>query len=365
MPSLAQQGQDHFVGSGSPTDAALTDDAKTQYRAELGRIMESLHNHPSVIAWVPFNEGWGQHDTNEILAWVKQTDPARLVDGPSGWEDRGAGDLKDRHQYPGPGMFPVMPDRVSVLGEFGGLGLPLPGHLWQSERHWGYRHMEDREQLARDYESLVAELRLLIGQGLAAAVYTQTTDCEGEVNGLMTYDREVIKMPLERMSEINTAVYEPPPIVREVVATSERQGQPWQYTMIEPKGPWTASEFDASGWATGRGGFGTAQTPGAIVGTEWSGSDIWIRSAFGLTAPDAQDATLMLSIHHDEDAQVYINGVLAASLEGYTTGYRVVPMTQEGRAALKPGGNTMAIHCHQTGGGQYIDAGLVRVEPGR
>lgn len=362
MPSLAQQGQHHFVGGGSPTDATLTDDAKKQFRAELGAMVDALRNHPSVIVWVPFNEGWGQHDTNDVLAWVKSLDPTRLVDGPSGWEDRGYGHFKDQHNYPGPGMFPLMADRVSVLGEFGGLGLPIPGHLWQSDRNWGYRNMADREQLASDYAALVRDLRLLIGKGLGAAVYTQTTDCEGEVNGLMTYDRAVIKIPLEQMNAINNATYEPPPIVREVVPTSERHGQPWHYTMIEPKGDWMSGAFDVSNWAAGTGGFGTNGTPGAIVGTEWSGSDIWIRSEFGLTAHDVEDSTLMLSIHHDEDAEVYINGVLAASLKGYTTGYRLVPLTQQSRAALKAGGNTMAVHCHQTRGGQYIDAGIVRLE---
>lgn len=365
MPSVAQQGQSHYVGVGSANDATLSDDARQQYRTELGAIMDSLHNHPSVIAWVPFNEGWGQHDTNEVLAWVKQHDPARLVDGPSGWEDRGSGDFKDRHQYPGPGMFPVMPDRVSVLGEFGGLGLPLPGHLWQSDRNWGYRNMEDREQLARDYESLIADLRALIGQGLAAAVYTQTTDVEGEVNGLMTYDREVVKIPLERMNAINRTAYEPPPKVREVAASSQRVGQRWSYTFTQPDGQWVRSDFDVSNWKQGPGGFGTAQTPGAVVGTEWSGSDIWIRREFGLTSQDLADGNPMLNIHHDEDAEVFVNGVLAATLKGYTTGYRLVPLGEKGQAALRAGQNTIAIHCHQTSGGQYIDAGLVRIEPGQ
>ena len=101
-----------------------------------------------MIVWVPFNEGWGQHATNDVLKMVKALDPTRLVDGPSGWEDRGWGDLKDMHSYPGPDMFPVTKDRVSVLGEFGGLGLPLPGHLWWDKRNWGYRTFEDQRQTA-------------------------------------------------------------------------------------------------------------------------------------------------------------------------------------------------------------------------
>ncbi len=365
MPSLAARGQKHYVAPGSPSDVELSDDVRQQYRAEFTAMYELLRNHPSVVAWVPFNEGWGQHNTNDVLAWVKRLDPTRLVDGPSGWEDRGYGHFKDQHNYPGPGMFPLMPDRVSVLGEFGGLGLPMIGHLWQSDRNWGYRNMADAEQLARDYESLVRDLRLLIGKGLSAAVYTQTTDVEGEVNGLMTYDREVVKIGADRLALINRAVYDPPPVVHEVVATSEKQGQPWRYTFAEPDSRWITADFDASGWNQGRGGFGTSGTPGAIVNTTWSGSDIWIRAEFGLTARDAQARDLMLSIHHDEDAEVYINGVLAAKLGGYTTGYRLVPLTPASRSALRAGGNVIAIHCHQTTGGQYIDAGLVSLEEGR
>lgn len=365
MPSLSARGQSHFVAPGSATDAAVSEESKAQFRAELRAMIDSLRNHPCIVVWVPFNEGWGQHDTNETLAWVKELDPTRLVDGPSGWQDRGAGDLKDMHQYPGPGMFPTISDRVSVLGEFGGLGLPVAGHLWQRDRNWGYRNLTDREQLARDFAALVADLRLLIGQGLAAAVYTQTTDVEGEVNGLMTYDRTVCKIEPERLASINAAVYEPPPTVREVVATSQRTAQTWRYTFTEPTGEWTAAEFNDASWSEGPGGFGTAGTPGAVVGTEWSGSDIWIRRTFDLGPGDAGDGALMLRIHHDEDAQVYLNGTLVASLRDYTTGYRHIALNETGRAALRPGRNSIAIHCRQTRGGQFIDAGLVRIEERR
>ena len=120
---------------------------KKQFRAELKAMIDHLRFFPCIVVWVPFNEGWGQHDTNDILKWVKEYDPTRLVNGPSGWTDRGFGDMKDMHSYPGPGMFPVMPDRVSVLGEFGGLGLPLKGHLWKDTDNWGYRTFKTTEEL--------------------------------------------------------------------------------------------------------------------------------------------------------------------------------------------------------------------------
>jgi hypothetical protein len=169
-------------------------------------MIHSLINEPSIIAWVPFNEGWGQHVTNDVLKMVKALDPTRLVDGPSGWEDRGWGDLKDMHDYPGPKMFPTMPDRVSVLGEFGGLGLPIEGHLWWNKRNWGYRTFEDRDKLQAGYEGLIEKLAPLVKEGLAAAVYTQTTDVEGEVNGLMTYDRKIIKYDAGKLAALHRAL---------------------------------------------------------------------------------------------------------------------------------------------------------------
>ena len=156
-----------------------------------------------MIVWVPFNEGWGQHITNDVLKMVKAFDPTRLVDGPSGWEDRGWGDLKDMHSYPGPDMFPVLKDRVSVLGEFGGLGLPLAGHLWWDKRNWGYKTFEDRAALQAAYEGLIEKLAPLVKNGLSAAIYTQTTDVEGEINGLMTYDRKVVKFDAARLAELH------------------------------------------------------------------------------------------------------------------------------------------------------------------
>ena len=160
-------------------------------------MLSQRHNHPSIVAWIPFNEGWGQHRTNEILRRVKDVDPSRLVGGPSGWSDRGYGDFLDIHRYPGPAMAPVQSDRVSILGEFGGLGLPIAGHTWLGENNWGYRTYTSRSELEENYRRLLTELTPLIEQGLGGAIYTQTTDVEIEVNGLMTYDRAVIKLDPE------------------------------------------------------------------------------------------------------------------------------------------------------------------------
>ncbi len=188
-------------------DAEFKPENKTEFRAELKAVIDALRHFPSIVIWVPFNEGWGQHDTNEITRWVMDYDRTRLVNGPSGWTDRGVGHLKDLHKYPGPGMFPVMETRVSVLGEFGGLGLPIENHLWKNEKNWGYRNYKGLDELRTNYRNLIEQLMPLVREGLAAAIYTQTTDVEIEVNGLMTYDREVVKLDPGEAATLHHKLY--------------------------------------------------------------------------------------------------------------------------------------------------------------
>lgn len=363
MPSGMGAGRNQAVQPDWKQDANFAAADKAQFRVELKAMIDHLRFFPCIVAWVPFNEGWGQHDTNEVLKWVKEYDPTRLVNGPSGWADRDYGDMKDMHNYPGPGMFPVMPDRVSVLGEFGGLGLPVKGHLWKDTDNWGYRTYKTTDELRNNYHQLMLRLHPLIGRGLSAAVYTQTTDVEVEVNGLMTYDREVVKLDPQETAAWHKALFGPPPTVREVVPTSQEAAQKWQYTTAKPAEGWFKPDFDGAGWAEAEGGFGTKGTPGGVIRTEWKAPDIWMRRSFELK--DLPAGEPMLRIHHDEDAEVYVNGVLAAKVGGYTTNYVEVPLLPEGRKALKAGKNTIAVHCHQTGGGQYIDVGLVEIVPAK
>lgn len=203
MPSAMSKSHPTSVKRGGTEDVEFTAAESTDFETELLAMIHHLKNAPSIIAWVPFNEGWGQHATNDVLHKVKALDPSRLVDGPSGWEDRGYGDMKDMHNYPGPSMFPAMPDRISVLGEFGGLGWPVEEHLWWNKRNWGYKTFTDQAGLEAAYEEIVGKLEPLIRQGLSAAVYTQTTDVEGEINGLMTYDRKLVKFDAARLSALH------------------------------------------------------------------------------------------------------------------------------------------------------------------
>jgi hypothetical protein len=246
-----------------------------------------------------------------------------------------------------------------VLGEFGGLGLPVSGHTWQDEKNWGYRSYETPEDLTKAYIVLIDNLRSLIAGGLCAGVYTQTTDVEIEVNGLMTYDRAMIKMDVAKVAAENKRLYMPPPIVKTLVPTSQETGQIWRYTTIEPRTGWHRAGFSDAKWQTGKGGFGTEETPGAVVGTEWKTPGIWIRRTFELDS--IKFSCPQLLIHHDEDVEVYINSQLVVELKGHISGYIQYRLDEKGRKTLKVGTNSLAVHCKQTEGGQYIDVGLVDI----
>lgn len=210
LPSAMRAGvPGHRVNGNQVIDGMFSPEDDAQVRRELKALVDNFHGFTCIVAWVPFNEGWGQHTTNDILAWTKRLDPTRLVDGPSGWTDLGFGDMLDKHDYPGPGMFPAQGGRASVLGEFGGLGLPIEGHLWQQDKNWGYRSMKDRDELATRYAALLANLPALIDRGLCAAIYTQITDVEIEVNGLVTYDRQVVKIPVEKLAALHREIISP------------------------------------------------------------------------------------------------------------------------------------------------------------
>ena len=196
---------DVSIGGIQP-DINKSKEATEQYEFELRRMIETKYNHPSIIMWVPFNEGWGQFETGRITQLIADYDPTRLVNSSSGWTDRGTGNINDIHHYPDPIVQPAEEKRAIVLGEFGGLGLPVQGHTWEL-KNWGYRNMEDSLQLLKKYESYYDQINKFVNEnGLSATIYTQTTDVETETNGLMTYDRKINKMGVENVFKANHKV---------------------------------------------------------------------------------------------------------------------------------------------------------------
>lgn len=215
MPSgdLGGNHWDMHPGVTSPKnhDKERSEESEAIFKKEWKAIMDAFHNFPSIVVWVPFNEAWGQFKTIEIAEWTEEYDPSRLVNSASGGNFFKTGHILDIHNYPDavmpdPGLFGE--DQILVLGEYGGLGLPVENHTWQDKDNWGYQSFENEDELKERYEELISDLNDLIPMGLSAAVYTQTTDVEVETNGLMTYDRKVLKIPEEELKSAHKKLYE-------------------------------------------------------------------------------------------------------------------------------------------------------------
>jgi beta-galactosidase/beta-glucuronidase len=197
------------------TDCDIPQEWKDNYYREWANILNAFKNFQCIVVWVPFNEAWGQFDTPAVVKFTREIDPTRLINPASGGNfDFSAGvkefgDILDVHHYPCPAMNVFERKFVNVLGEYGGIGMPVEGHTWIIDRKWGYGKVkENSEELMKQYEEYLEMLKTFVATGCAAAVYTQTTDVEGEVNGLMTYDRKVIKMDVPRIAAANRKVIE-------------------------------------------------------------------------------------------------------------------------------------------------------------
>lgn len=181
-----------------------SEESEREYRKEWQEIMENLHNHPSIAVWVPFNEGWGQYDTKNIAKWTKEMDPSRLVNPASGGNFfYDCGDILDVHNYPQPRIYLLSDDKANVIGEYGGIGYAVEGHLWKPDRNWGYIQFKSPKEVTDKYIEYIDILGNLAKIAYTGAVYTQTTDVEVEVNGLLTYDRKLVKVDEERIRNAN------------------------------------------------------------------------------------------------------------------------------------------------------------------
>ena len=192
----------YFTGSERERSA----ESEANFRQEWKDVMDYLYSYPSIAVWVPFNEAWGQFKTEEIAEWTKAYDPTRLVNPASGGNHYTVGDMLDLHIYPGPSLYLYDAQRATVLGEYGGIGWANKEHLWEPDRNWGYIQFNSSQEVTDEYIKYAEELKQLIRQGFSAAVYTQTTDVEIEVNGLLTYDRELVKVDEDRVRKVNQEI---------------------------------------------------------------------------------------------------------------------------------------------------------------
>jgi hypothetical protein len=287
-------------------------------------------------------------------------DPSRLVDSASGLVDRGTGDVNDLHNYLGLSVPAPEPDRAVVLGEFGGLGRRVEGHMWKDKGDWDYRKINDRDRLTDAYCELAKNLEVMQGRGLSGAVYTQTTDVEIEVNGHLTYDREQFKLDRERVRTANLRLQESLPQITTLQPTSERDGQRWRVTDKMPQGDWMATEYDDSAWSQSPGAFGDKEKHPLLVGTEWTEGTRWFRRPF--IVPEDAEGEISLLIHHVGNAEFFVNGQKVPNTvsRGPMAGYRVLRFTEDQRSKMIPGSwNQLAAVIQGGEEENFFDAGVV------
>lgn len=317
-----------------------------QFEQEWRSIMDHLRFFPSIVVWVVFNEGWGQYETKRVVEWTQQYDTTRIIDGVSGWTDRGAGHLNDAHQYPGPAMEPVEQNRgrAIVLGEFGGLGLPVENHIWNPNmRNWGYRTYQSTEQLITEYARLMHNLYPMIHRGLAAAVYTQTTDVEGEVNGLISYDRKVVKIDPALLRMLHKPLFSAPAKASVIIRDGEVTPQPLRITGNEA--------FNASSIPPEESAFASVQAPVTVA----KGDRRLATRSFELSRiPD----NLQLRILAHGDAKVYLNGKLVLNKFIQTKRHYDEVNISEYSRYLHKGKNELVVELSKIAGNSQFDFGL-------
>ena len=206
-----------LVWQDMPQPSNATAEAKAEFEAESAANIQQLYNHPSIIAWVLFNEGWGAYDQERLAKWMKQLDPSRLLNGHTGGNVNtrrseqdyaarwAASDMTDIHSYPDPKIPAAEPGKARVLGEYGGVGVLVAGHQWDEASAWGYVKNSPADFVTK-YEAMIAQLKKFEAEGLSGSIYTQPFDVETEQNGLLTYDRAMLKMPLDKMRQANATL---------------------------------------------------------------------------------------------------------------------------------------------------------------
>ena len=331
---------------------------QTTFKVQLEKMIQTHWNQPSIVIWVVFNEGQGQHNTEALVSAVKELDPSRLVNQCSGSNKR-VGDILDIHKYPSPAC-PVSSKQILACGEYGGVAYSIDNHIYQ--KAFGHGSVNNGDDWLDSYATFIDNLiGFKTNNGLSAAVYTELTDVEGEMNGFITYDRAVVKVDLNKLSEINQRVIKNLAKVVDILPTSQVNPQNWRFTFNQPSADWYTAAFNHTQWNDSVAPFEPATKRNIReIKTNWNTPDIWMRKEFkvGILTPEALK-NLIFFINHNDDCEVYINGVLAAKLNDSTNGYSTLPFSAEAKNAIKQNSlNVIAIHCHNTKGSQIIDAGI-------
>jgi hypothetical protein len=343
-------------------EPAITPASARQWESEQRRMVAALRNHPSIIQWIVFNEGWGQYDTGRLTGWAKSLDPTRLVTCASGWTDfAGVGEVRDIHDY---SFYPSVPPaamekrRAVVLGEFGGFDVGLPGHMWHPDQvvkptsgaaeDGGRQKYRDGEQWLEDYARWLSGWRRLIGRyGLNAGVYTQIADVEHEPNGWLTYDREVSKIAAADLRRLHSALYSPQ---AEPAATGG--AGPWRWSPA-PAGQWFQPAFDDAKWKESVG-------PVSLDAKEAS-----LRRR--LTLERVPRAPGIVARQTPGEADLYLNGksVLTFNNRGVRdgAGVTVIPLRPQAAALLVRGMNHIAVRARFQSTPAEFDLELVDLQP--
>ena len=365
-------------------------------RWELKGMIDHLFNVPSIVMWIPYNECWGQpgeYLTHATLVWTQKYDPTRLTDGPSGSHDYEGGelwgngrrttahlppdqeeasDVVDKHDYDlRPQMHAVNDRRVSFLGEFGGIGCRVPGHLW-TDKSWGYGDTGGKVDLKATETKFIEQMKhvgYLARHGLSGSVYTQTTDVEAEINGLLTYDRKVLKLDAKELAKIHEHVRTEAkrggyPVERKTVfAKKSDDPGTWSWTTEEPADDWMRPEFDDGAWKRSAGGFGYGNFPeksGARIATEWKSKTLYVRRHFSYKPESAALTAAIFEMFHDEGVEIWLNGRLVLKAPEYNTAYGFFYVEPRlFTEAVREGDNVLAVKVVQTVGNQYFDTGLL------
>ena len=332
-------------------------EAQTTFRKEMQEVVDALRGHPSILIWSPFHLDWGQFDPEGVTAWLRGYDPGRLISNLSGESPAGIGDIR--------GGVAKDPEAAAADGpacyhRFGIRGVYVPGHTWSTATRTDKTPTNLADTLS-GYADEIGKLRIQQTRGAGIASFVHFCDAEHETIGLVTYDREVCKAPVETLARLNGPLFQPASAEMVLAGCAYDGQQPqWRYVTATPPDGWKSPDFDASKWTEAPGAIGKPDAKTSkYIATVLDVRDLWIRREFVIDGEFS--AGLYLRVIHDDDAQVYLNGEQVFAAKGTSGGeYKLVPLPPAGK--LKNGKNLLAAHCYNAQGGHIIDMGIVEIK---